>query len=84
MGPIKQYLAEEVALDHADGLLSRREALRRLGMLGFGAVAAGSLLAACATDDDGGATATPGTATDSPPRRRSSLNRGHHLRRAAW
>jgi carboxymethylenebutenolidase len=66
VGPIKQYLAEEVAVDHADGLISRREALRRLGMLGFGAVAAGSLLAACATDDDGGATATPGTATDSP------------------
>jgi len=65
VGPIKQYLAEEVALDHADGLLSRREALRRLGMLGFGAVAAGSLLAACATDD-GGAAATPGTATQVP------------------
>ncbi len=66
MGPIKQYLAEEVALDHTDGLISRREALRRLGMLGFGAVAAGSLLAACATDENVGATASPGTATQAP------------------
>jgi carboxymethylenebutenolidase len=27
----QRYLAEEVAIDHADGVVSRREALRRLG-----------------------------------------------------
>lgn len=47
-----RYLAEEVALDHADGHISRREALKRLAKLGLGAAAAGSLLAACARDED--------------------------------
>ncbi|HKO83564.1 MAG TPA: dienelactone hydrolase family protein, partial [Actinomycetota bacterium] len=32
----QRYLAEEVAIDHADGLYSRREALRRLALLGLG------------------------------------------------
>jgi dienelactone hydrolase len=32
----QQYLAEEVAIDHADGVLSRREALWRLALLGLG------------------------------------------------
>jgi carboxymethylenebutenolidase len=45
---LQRYLAEEVAEDHADGLVSRREALRRLGLLGLSGVAAGSLLAAFA------------------------------------
>jgi carboxymethylenebutenolidase len=48
----QRYLAEEVAYDHADGLISRRDALRQLGRLGFGAVAASTLLAACGSDDD--------------------------------
>jgi carboxymethylenebutenolidase len=43
---LQRYLAEEVAEDHADGLISRREALRRLGLLGLGAAASASLLAA--------------------------------------
>jgi carboxymethylenebutenolidase len=43
---LQRYLAEEVAEDHADGLVSRREALRRLGLLGLGGAAATSLLAA--------------------------------------
>jgi carboxymethylenebutenolidase len=42
---IQKYLAEEIAEDHADGLVSRREALRRLGLLGLGGAAAASLLA---------------------------------------
>jgi len=50
MTPLQRYIAEEVAVDHADGLITRREALRRLGLLGFGAAAATSLLAACASD----------------------------------
>src|SRR4051812_29667441 len=41
--PEQKYLAEEIALDHADGFLSRREALRRLALLGVSA----SLLGAC-------------------------------------
>jgi carboxymethylenebutenolidase len=42
---LQRYLAEEIAEDHADGLVSRREALRRLGLLGLGGAAAASLLA---------------------------------------
>ena len=46
MTELQRYLAEEVAEDHADGLISRREALRRLGLLGLGAAASASLLTA--------------------------------------
>ena len=61
-----RYLAEEVALDHADGHISRREALRRLAYLGLGAAAAGSLLAACARDEDPSVIATPGASPPGP------------------
>ena len=40
MTELQRYLAEEVAEDHADGIITRREAMRRLGLLGLsGAVA---------------------------------------------
>ena len=45
MTEYQRYLAEEIAEDHADGLGSRREALRRLGLLGLTGAAAASLLA---------------------------------------
>src|ERR687896_558309 len=41
----QRYLAEEVAEDHADGIITRREAMRRLGLLGVTGAAATSLLA---------------------------------------
>jgi carboxymethylenebutenolidase len=63
---LDRYLAEEVALDHADGHISRREALRRLAYLGLGAVAAGSLLAACARDEDPTVERTPGASPAGP------------------
>ncbi|GAB90758.1 dienelactone hydrolase family protein [Gordonia rhizosphera] len=73
MTPLQRYIAEEIATDHADGLMSRREALRRLGLLGLSAIAASSLLASCAGNDDVTATtssavpATSGSArTDAP------------------
>ena len=44
MTEYQRYLAEEVVEDHADGLVSRREALRRLGLLGLSGAAAASLL----------------------------------------
>ena len=46
MTELQQYLAEEVAEDHVDGIITRREALRRLGLLGVGATAASTMLAA--------------------------------------
>lgn len=59
----KKYLVDEVGIDYADGLISRREALRRLGLMGVQAVAASSLLAACAreAEERPQATATPAT-----------------------
>lgn len=50
MTEIQRYLAEEIAEDHADGLVSRREALRRLGLLGLSGAAAASLLAGAAVE----------------------------------
>lgn len=70
MTPLQRYISEEIAIDHADGLLSRREALRRLGLIGLGVAAASSLLAACATDSEESPTSapvTPGGATPPPP-----------------
>ena len=45
MTELQRYLAEEIAEDHADGLVSRREALRRLGLLGLSSATAASVLA---------------------------------------
>jgi carboxymethylenebutenolidase len=56
---IQRYLAEEVAEDHADGLVSRREALRRLGLLGLSGAAAASLLAGAVVEQAKAFTARP-------------------------
>ena len=64
---LHDYVAEEIATDCADGLISRREALRRLGLIGLGAVGAAALLAACSNGSD---TATKRTDTS----RRSSTS----------
>lgn len=61
----EKYLLEEVGIDYADGLISRREALRRLGLMGMSAVAASSLLAACAGESEDEPEAKS-TATESP------------------
>ena len=46
MTELQRYLAEEVAEDHADGIITRREAVRRLGLLGVSGGAAIAMLAA--------------------------------------
>jgi carboxymethylenebutenolidase len=46
MTELQKYLAEEVAEDLADGIITRREAVRRLGLLGVTGAAASALLAA--------------------------------------
>jgi carboxymethylenebutenolidase len=51
MTEIQRYLAEEVAEDLADGIITRREAVRRLGLLGVTGAAATGLLAAFATGE---------------------------------
>ena len=69
---LSDYLASEVCEDCGDGLIGRREALRRLGLLGVSAAAATALLSACSSDDDPptaastASTAPPSTATSSP------------------
>ncbi len=70
----QEYLATEVALDHAHGHLTRRQALRQLGMMGLSLTAASALLAACADDGDvetgGGqpsSTTAPATTTQGTP-----------------
>ena len=49
MTEIQKYLAEEVAEDLVDGIITRREAMRRLGLLGVSGAAATALLAAFAS-----------------------------------
>jgi carboxymethylenebutenolidase len=64
--PTQRYLAEEIATDHVDGLLSRREAMRRLALLGVGTVAATALITACSEkQEQAGPTAPPSTTTTS-------------------
>lgn len=48
MTELQRYLAEEVAEDHTDGIINRREAMRRLGLLGLTVPAATALLAGTA------------------------------------
>ncbi|MGH3675630.1 MAG: dienelactone hydrolase family protein [Mycobacterium sp.] len=71
MTPLQRYIAEEIATDHVDGLLSRREALRRLALIGVGAAAGSALIAACGENKpatDAPVTATgPATASAPPP-----------------
>ncbi len=62
MTPLQRYIAEEIATDHVDGLLSRREALRRLALLGVGSAAATSLIAAC-SENKKPTTEAPATST---------------------
>ncbi len=68
---MQRYIAEEIATDHVDGLMSRREALRRLALVGVGAAAATSLIAACGGNDkptaDVPATATGAATVNAPP-----------------
>ena len=75
MTELQRYLAEEVAEDHADGIITRREAMRRLGLLGVGGAAAAALLtglsaAAVAAAPDGdaaGAAPSHGTVDEWAP-----------------
>ncbi|MCW2690110.1 MAG: dienelactone hydrolase [Mycobacterium sp.] len=70
MTPLQRYIAEEIATDHVDGLLSRREALRRLALIGVGTAAATALFAACGDAKRPAANApvtSSGAATSSAP-----------------
>ena len=70
---LHEYITGEIVADCADGLLTRREALRRLGLMGFSVAAGTTLLGACGSDDDDASTATTSvsstvaSATTMPP-----------------
>lgn len=57
---LREYLATEVGEDWADGIITRREALRRLALLGLTTTAAITLLEACAPANG---SASPGLTT---------------------
>src|SRR5437867_8697720 len=61
----EDYIRSEVVADWAEGLITRREAIRRLGLLGVGAMAATVLLAGCS--DDAKSPAAASTTTTSAP-----------------
>ncbi|KRD20766.1 dienelactone hydrolase [Mycobacterium sp. Root265] len=70
MTPLQRYIAEEIATDHVDGLLSRREAMRRLALLGVGTAAATALIAACGSNSaqpSPTSTETPTAPVSTPP-----------------
>ena len=64
---LREYLQTEIALDHVDGILTRREAIQKLGMLGLSVAAASSLLTACASESaPAGAPASAGPSAAAP------------------
>ena len=64
--PLQRYIAEEIATDHVDGLLSRREALRRLALLGLSTGSAAALIAACGDRRSAGPATPPSPTPPSP------------------
>ena len=57
--PLQRYLAEEIATDHVDGLLTRREAMRRFGLLGLTTATATALIASCSEEPDEASAPSP-------------------------
>jgi carboxymethylenebutenolidase len=64
---LRNYLVGEVAEDFVDGLLTRREALRRLTLLGLSVSSATALLAACGEPTGGGNGAPSPAAAETTP-----------------
>jgi carboxymethylenebutenolidase len=79
---MRQYLVDEVTEEFAEGHLSRREALRRLGLLGVALPGASTLLAACGDDKKApGAAAVNGpVAPQSTPPPGAAVGRLIHFR----
>ena len=71
MKPLQRKVAEEIAADHVAGLLSRRETVRRLALMGLSASTASALISACGdrqlptrAADEGRISGIPGTAAE--------------------
>ena len=71
MTQFSAYLTTEVVEDYADGIIPRREALRRLALLGVSVAVAVPLLAACSTPepavDSGASSAAQPPSPAGPP-----------------
>jgi carboxymethylenebutenolidase len=83
------YLTSEVVEDYSDGVIGRREAMRRLGLLGVAVAAAGPLLAACDAGRSpdaaqGGTGATPAGASARPAEAVSFSGPGGRALQGAW
>ena len=65
--PLQRYIAEEIAADHFDGLLTRREAVRRLALLGVDTAAAAALIAACSKQQKPAEASSSALAASSQP-----------------
>ena len=65
MTELQRYLAEEIAEEHADGIITRREAFRRLGLLGVSAGAASAMLAAFTAREASGSGSSRAAGTSS-------------------
>ena len=68
MTELQRYLAEEVAEDHADGIITRREAVRRLGLLGVSGAMATTLLSAAASEAAAAKRPEDGSAAKAKPK----------------
>jgi carboxymethylenebutenolidase len=68
---LREYVLGEITADYSEALITRREALRRLGLVGLSATAAASLLAACGGDSakrtESRSTTTKPTRAPAPP-----------------
>ncbi|HZM74885.1 MAG TPA: dienelactone hydrolase family protein [Candidatus Limnocylindrales bacterium] len=69
MNEVSRYLTEEVVVDYADGLISRRDALNRLALLGVATAAAMPMLVACDAkrEQSSPPPATPAASTPANP-----------------
>ena len=83
MTELQRYLAEEVAEDLADGIITRREAMRRLGLMGLtGAAATGILSTAASEAVAGGGHRGAGARSGAPACRASTSGRPSRRRRS--
>jgi carboxymethylenebutenolidase len=64
---LRDYVLQEIALDYRDALMTRREALRRFGLLGLGVSTAAAFLAACGGEGGDDKKAGDGKPTTSGP-----------------
>jgi len=73
---LHEYLTTEVGEDWVDGLITRREAIRRLTLLGMSVASASALLAACAAETGPSQSPAATTAASGSPPGASASPRG--------